>query len=231
MQSESTTGLAPHEAWTKASMAATSAAMDIAMGMTAATTAFWSRALSSDRTDDPPAQTNSEQPSRAQSNRFAHPRSETASEATSVKSWYRAPYRSPFDPAFWLIPGHPVDHMGDWLGPMQRLSQVRSANDISAGTPADAMNVGAYWLAPWLAWAELLERTADVSRASAKAEPSSLPASLDIFDAAFSAYRSAGGHAVAQIVSAGALGQSTATAPAASALAPWPFGMFGWSRS
>ncbi len=182
-----------------------------------------------------------------------------AAPATSGKSWYRSPYKSPFDPMFWLSPGHPVDHVPEWMvltgmaammpgttsssatgWPMPKPPSLWPANAWNANiwaanpwgnnpwtsSPLSAMALAASPVAdnpwttnrsptypspmnawntnpwptnpwptnPWTAWL-------DASSAGWSALSATAPAPTNVvdFSEAYSTYRTAGGHASAQL--------------------------------
>lgn len=246
----------PLEVWTTASLATATASMELAANTTAAAMSIWSAALTplasiAASAEERPA------PGRkpaAERRRDPLPAARTSGGLGSVgsasasrvqapsapapgRSWYKAPYRSPFDPLFWLTPGHPVDHASDWLMPWLGAGAMRHAmrGGPSAGAGAGggmaslavAMG-GAPWLAgPWTAW---IERLAEAQRDSVAAFDNVLD-----FGAAYAAYRTAGGHASAQIIrnsgSESPMPRAEATRQDTSpAMWPWlmPFG--SWAR-
>lgn len=105
-------------------------------------------------------------------------------------SWYKAPYRSPFDPLFWLAPGHPLDHAAE-------LSRLAFGSALAVSTSP------ALWLwsrqstawpsLPWSGFAPT--RGVDLDYRSGAGAASNV---VD-FKEAYAAYRTATGHAVAQI--------------------------------
>lgn len=130
-------------------------------------------------------------------------------EGPHAQSWYRPPYRSPFDPMFWLSAGHPADMLGVW----QNMSFM-----------AWPMVDGARSAGPWEAWANLYRQwpmACDASSFAVKKENSN----VINFNSASSAYRTAGGHAVATVVRDHDLSHPAGPSPTLPAvqLWPWPF--------
>lgn len=127
-----------------------------------------------------------------------------AAEPEPARSWYRAPYRSPFDPMFWMEPLG-SETATPWLP------------GISGAVPFALRQP---FMAPWLM--------------KAPWEPSSAPERMaaDLTNAAFAAYRSAGGYAVAQVVMPPALSALVETprllGPAQSTYDTWLKTMFPW---
>ena len=161
------------------------------------------------------------------------PRTETAG-----KSWYRAPYRSPFDPMFWLSPGHPVDHVPEWMV-MTGVAAMMPGTTSAAATgwpmpkpplwPANPWNADIWASNPWgnIPWSSnpltAIARTPtpiaqnsslanpwpsnpwtawlDASNAgwSSLSAPAIAPSNVVDFTQAYSTYRTAGGHASAQL--------------------------------
>lgn len=54
--------------------------------------------------------------------------STTQARGEAPRSWYRAPYRSPFDPAFWLTPGADWDSLMQMMGPFHPLAMRSSSS-------------------------------------------------------------------------------------------------------
>lgn len=154
----------PMEVWMATGLAMTQASMQLTSTAAEAAIECWSAALS---------------PGKASSALIAKER--PASTGTA-KSWYRAPYRSPFDPMFWMTPGHPVDHVGDWM--------------------ALAMAFGM----PGAAWGRFMPMPASQLMLPffSQAGPVAHAANVIDFGAVYSAYRTAGGHAAAPVLRASA---------------------------
>ncbi len=175
----------PLEAWTAASLAMTEASLQLATSSARATMACFSAPLDAASRQPGPERSLTPVIPRPAPDRSAPDR------PAKSRSWYRAPYRSPFDPLFWLTPGHPVDHPGDWL-----------ALGLCAFAPG--MMPHASWQSAWQGPFDQLFQPARsmLSAMSTLAAPSSLPASGNVIDfgAAYAAYRTAGGHASAQII-------------------------------
>lgn len=150
------------------------------------------------------------------------------------RSWYKAPYRSPFDPMFWMMPGHPVDHAGDWIAPFMGAAAMGASRPSTAGasgnpfasafapafTPSFApVFPGSFtasanpWMAPLLAWSECF-----VPRHGAKALMDAAASNVVEFDKAYSAYRTAGGHASTQITRGKAASKAEPTCEPQSAI-------------
>ena len=177
--------------WADVTMATATASMELASGIMAANLALWDRALH--RTHDfattspPPAAP--PEPHRPARDAVARHPVPGRSEPHRGRSWYRAPYRSPFDPAFWLTPGHPVDHAASWLAPAAGFSAMLPR----AAVPGFAASQQQDWLSAWSPpWLRPFMQPPHV-------EASAAATNVMDFSGAYSAYRSAGGHAVAQI--------------------------------
>ena len=147
----------------------------------------------------------------------AHRSVPPATTGHGQKSWYRAPYRSPFDPMFWLQPGHPVDHLPETVAFAMRFG--------APAWPLPAWLAGASTQA-WNPWA--LAIRAPAAWVAPGLPSPRLPSNVIDFNAAYAAYRTAGGHATAQIV------RTADTAPWLDAQASqdlqsimlgWPLGM------
>lgn len=140
-----------------------------------------------------------------------------AASGNGQKSWYHAPYRSPFDPMFWLQPGHPVDHLPETVASAMRF-----------GAPAWPFPA---WFArastqAWNPWALAIRSPA--AWVAPESPAPGLSTNVIDFNAAYAAYRTAGGHAAAQII------RIAAPTPSHDAQAPedlqsimlgWPLGM------
>ena len=196
------------KSWTDVMVAATTAPMLFASQASAAAISLWG--------SDVPASTSTSVPRAV----FDHSRDRVASGAsnhgTTARSWYRAPYRSPFDPMFWLSSGHPVDHYPAAAATAFRLG----AQAVAQGVPATTAFASASpqdWLALWPLWSM---STPAVSPLAKQAAASNV---VD-FKAAYAAYRTAGGHASAQIIRA----PSAALPEVAVDLTQvaWPFSLF-----
>lgn len=151
----------------------------------------------------------------------------------STGSWYRPPYRSPFDPLFWLSPGHPVDHVQSWL-PL-----------VTQAPSFDTMLKGAIWwpafaalAAPggmptpwWVKPAMPLGWGGDQASSWFNSVSTGANNVID-FDAAYAAYRSAGGHALAQITRESRQSPEARNPLQSDWLAPWPlmlsYALFPW---
>jgi hypothetical protein len=127
----------------------------------------------------------------------------TAETRPRSASWYRPPYRSPFDPAFWLTPGHPIDHPADWMA--LSLAACAPGMMASAAWPPGMMT-GAAWQPGWAsACGPLMQTMTTLLSATSMMQPPldrTSPANVIDFGAAYAAYRTAGGHASAQIIPA-----------------------------
>ncbi len=183
------------------------------------------------------------------------------------KSWYRAPYKSPFDPAFWMSPGHPADHLPAWMAMTGVAAMMPAATQIAPTGwpmpqpptwPINPWNANPWlpnptasnpslnpWTAspwidglprqnPWTAWLE-----ASSAGWAAFAAPPAHKDNVVDFSAAYSAYRTAGGHASAQLVSSGEgsadLDRDRKAQPNAASAAEFPFNwpslMWPWLKS
>ena len=274
----------PLEVWSSAGMATAAASLEMAAGATAAAMSFWTGGLGAPATPAarpapatrldssalptqlpgflpsllpdffPAFRSPSVNPSESRSVSSAPPARSTST--STGRSWYRAPYRSPFDPLFWVTPGHPIDHIGDWLAPMMAMGSTMMGSTMMgstmmrpvAGMPAFglpapmAARTGfarAPAMDPWSAWAQLFITPA-VEAVEAASEAMLAGGNVVDFGQAFSNYRTAGGHASAQIVRVGRSAAVRSSAepsrkPAvdqgrATPAWPWelPFVMFGW---
>lgn len=195
--------LMPFEMWASASMAAWRAALDITSSVATASTTWL---------DQPPSRTGTSSVSAMRELPRPEPRS---------RSWYKAPYRSPFDPLFWMTPGHPVDHMGEWMNLLRTAGGVQGFP--AAFAPPPSPSAAASFLFPWLSFAEKV--TEGLQRATRAGEADNI---VD-FASAYAAYRTAGGHASAQIIRADSstpsVGQSTRGERDSTSL-PFPFALF-----
>ena len=263
----------PFEAWSSAVMAATTATLEL----TTSTASVWSNAFTvgvapAVEAIQPKAATARFERYSAPSTTFEVPR---ASASSSGRSWYKAPYRSPFDPLFWMMPGHPVDHMDVWLGPMRAAAAAMpvpgfpSIMATNAFAPPPPVQVPAAWQSPWTAWTDMLSAMSDRSAHPVKlpgfaplmatnafAPPVQEPAawqspwtgwtdilsamsgqpaqpakSVNVIDfpSAYAAFRTAGGHAAAQIVRMPSP-QPPQTADASAVPAAWLsiLRLYGW---
>lgn len=201
----------PFEWWMQINLAM----MNASIGMMTATTSAMGAPLKSE----------------PETRNVAHvPRPAPAATEPRGRSWYRAPYRSPFDPMFWMMPGHPVDHVGDWLAPTMAMAGATIGNPF---TSAFANGLSAWpsasWMAPMVSWQDfMLPR--DGARASLTAPYSNV---VD-FERAYSSYRTAGGHASAPIIRDSAARTVEPLAEPATAGVPafWAmlFPMMPWGR-
>lgn len=124
----------------------------------------------------------------------------------AAKSWYRAPYRSPFDPMFWLeppawtspllapfslatAPAMPVPQMG-WLGWQAPMFNPFLSASAFLSPPAFAFGGQGPWFAAMSLWQ---------AQFGAMETNMRLASQLNSGDP-FAAYRTAGGHATAQII-------------------------------
>ena len=139
----------------------------------------------------------------AQAGLFTEPSRAEQAPAPSdrrVKSWYRAPYRSPFDPMFWLEPnGQDGANPFAWMQPNAFLKAMGQAAPIPTptapatspwgpgfGMPAPFQQAMEMWMKPvTAAWLPQPAVTAPLAAVMAQANPT---------------YRSAGGFAVAQVI-------------------------------
>jgi hypothetical protein len=244
-------------AWLEATVSTANSMMSLATQATNTALSMWSVPLTSGAASAgspvPQQQTEraSSQPSRAEPARswFSEPspraRPEPVAAASTERSWYRAPYRSPFDPMFWMSPGHPVDHIQDWIAAMPMAASMMSAAMAAPqmmprmahvphpalpgmalfGIPAPAQwSPVQAWLAPWQS---LLGSPAAMSPAP---YAGGFPAANVIdFGSAYAAYRTAGGHAAAQIVGSFTGTPEALPEPPPTTVAwPNPFDPFGW---
>jgi hypothetical protein len=131
-----------------------------------------------------------------------------------ARSWYRAPYRSPFDPAFWLTPGADWDPLMQLMGPFHPFAMRPSPNHPLAPFPS-AMSMAALFpmlaprqaappmsfpfalggyqpLLPWLPvnWLELYAHALRIPNLPAPANDPAPPRAT---------YRTDGGHAASMV--------------------------------
>lgn len=134
---------------------------------------------------------------------------------SAPKSWYKAPYRSPFDPMFWMQPfGQGADHlplvMSLWL-PNSGAAATAAPAAMMMNTPLAAAMPAAFQMwqsviaaamkgdSPWTAMVAAMTPGGKIGAGSAAQAMAAMTPIPDFADP-FSAYRSAGGHAVAQIM-------------------------------
>lgn len=240
----------PAQAWLQATLEATNAFVSMAAKAADASAAAWAvPATTGQRSTASDTGARSSFPSPAIFRPAAEP---PRASPRAPASWYRPPYRSPFDPMFWMMPGHPVDHMQDWLkfmpgaagfaansfarpfdACMPQLAAMREAvtqgfaPDPRASFAAPGFEPSAFvspdaWLAPWKA---MFQTFADSPRYDPPSARRTAEENIIDFGSAYSTYRSAGGHAVAQVVQAGRTSppeQRLQEAP------PTVFDMFRW---
>ncbi len=234
-------------AWAEAVAAAVFAPLAVATEATAAAASLWTA------TRPKPAETSAgpyeRQSPSARSIAAEKPREPSPPAAEKApRSWYRAPYRSAFDPMFWLQPGHPVDHLPETVGSAMQLGML--GNWAGSSTwPAPAMTglfpalfagQSAPWnptpsnSAPWnpISW----NPWAFAMPAATAWDVPKLPPNVIDFNSAYAAYRTAGGHAAAQILHGTMAAAQTAPPPrqdAQSALLGWPLNlmMMPWMSS
>lgn len=191
--------LLPHELWAATTMAAWRAALDM--------TSSFATASASLMAATPAAPQSTARPE------FAERRA-----AAGSRSWYRAPYRSPFDPFFWMSPGHPVDHMGDWINLLRHASSAVPGFPAAFTTPApQAAMASAPFLFPWLTMAEQMGF-------GLRPSVGSTGDNIVDFASAYANYRTAGGHASAQITRSG-MGDIGGARPTGETASSWPFPM------
>lgn len=188
-----TPSLNPVDAWTSAGIAATTAALEVTASATAMAMALCAGAMALPRREE--AASSASPPPIAPAV-LRGPRADGSGgrslEGRPIgRSWYRAPYRSPFDPLFWMTPGHPVDHVGEWLG----LVMAAAAPHLG-GMPPRSPIMGD----PVSAWLELMTMAVRAGPSIAAAHSGG---NVIDFGVAYAAYRTSGGHAAAQVVRAG----------------------------
>lgn len=146
--------------WAETTSALTRSALDLGSAMTETAVAMMSGSVPA----QPKAQMPASEPALS---------SRPAQDNLKPRSWYRSPYRSPFDPMFWMEP------MGSGMPMPWTLAGLPGATAFTMRSP---------FMTPWLM--------------KSPWEPVSVPerVAADLTSAAFAAYRSAGGYAVAQIV-------------------------------
>ncbi len=227
----------PFEFWAKANMAAVEATLELFKATTTATTSMLSAGSTQPATSSAgrePTRSSYETRS-AEIRGSAAAQTRPSSSSSTGKSWYRSPYRSPFDPLFWMTPGHPVDHVGDWMRPAMAAGAAFGnpflppfATPFSAPLPAPlAIPMpdwqSAAWMSPMAMWANMMPNASAPSSAANRAQTNVVD-----FDTAYSAYRTSGGHASAQIL--GDRPERRAPAPSEPITPAWglPFMMFGW---
>ncbi len=115
----------------------------------------------------------------------------------SQRTWYRAPYRSPFDPMFWLTPGQDQHWSAFWLAPYAGWGQATPfATQLhgqamppvfAAMAMAPAMMVLQWWLSAFAPRSGVGSGSIGFGAASG-------------WDRIYSAYRTVGGHASAPFI-------------------------------
>ena len=218
--------------WAEAVAAAVFAPLAVATEATAAAASMWTATLvqPAEKTTGPYER----QPLPARTFTPETPREPSPAAAYAApRSWYRAPYRSPFDPMFWLQPGHPVDHLPETVASAMQLGMLGNLGGASCW-PAPAMNglfpaLFAGQSAPWNPWPFAMP-------APTAWDVPTLPPNVIDFNSAYAAYRTAGGHAAAQITRGPVAAAQTARPPqqdAQSAMLGWPLGlmMLPWMGS
>lgn len=220
----------PFEFWAKANMAAVAATMDFIKVATTATTAVVEREAARPATGSQRREVArpSYETRAAEIRGSATSPSNASASSPAGRSWYRAPYRSPFDPMFWMTPGHPADHVNDWIQPAMAAGAALGnpfATPFAvpfAGTLPDWKS--AAWMSPMAMWANMMPNMSSGSGAANRARTNVVD-----FESAYSAYRTAGGHASAQILQDRPRKSPPSHADAAGP-APWqlPFMLFGW---
>ncbi len=223
--------LNPFEFWAKANMAAVAATMELFKSSTTAATSLLSNAAAAP--DDSRSARREVAPASYEA-RVAEIHG-SAARSSTAKSWYRAPYRSPYDPLFWMTPGHPADHVGDWVRPAMAAGSALANPFASPFSVPFATPFGgsfpdwqsAAWMSPMTIWANMMPTSTGGSGAVARAT-----ANVVDFETAYAAYRTAGGHASAQIQRAPQRPSTPGRGPEAeeARLSIWgfPFAMFGW---
>lgn len=181
-------------AWAETTAALTKSALDIGSVMTETAVAMMSSPV--------PAEEGAQLPAREPA-----PSPVPVRDYAKPRSWYRPPYRSPFDPMFWLEPA------GAELAMPWALVGMPSPAALALRPP---------FMTPWFmktVW-----------------EPPSMPerVAADLTSAAFAAYRSAGGYAVAQIIVPpvlASLGEPRMAGQSQGAYRAWMKAMFPWLAS
>ena len=232
----------PFEFWTKANMAAVEATLELFKATTTAATSMLSAgsAPPSTRSAYREAARPSYETLSAEIRGSATTQARVPANSSTGRSWYRSPYRSPFDPLFWMTPGHPVDHVGDWMRPAMAAGAAFGnpftppfATPFSAPFAAPLANPmpdwqsaawqSAAWMSPMTIWANMMPNAPAASSAADRAHTNVVD-----FETAYSTYRTSGGHASAQIL--GDRTERRAPAPSEPSTPTWglPFMMFGW---
>ena len=227
----------PLDVWAAASLAAVTASMEIAAGAASAAAALYGNALKL------PGSTQLAPPAPASRDTFV--RSSEADPAgtdshrrsSTARSWYRPPYRSPFDPLFWMTPGHPMDHASDWLSAFGRASAVSTEQSLGrmwAGSLTGQSSRQERWAAEmWAVWLDMI-----AAPTRGLAQMNAVAGNIVDIGSAFATYRTPGGHATAQVTRTHPM-PSRATDPVQAALRgdvtaalPWmlPFGLAPWLR-
>ena len=208
----SNNAFSPFEAWSSAVMAATTATFDLATAASASAVSMWTGAV----TPEGP------RTSRVRTTAIPTPPPtvvEIPRASAAGRSWYKAPYRSPFDPLFWMMPGHPIDHADLWLAPMRAAAAAMPLNGfspftaITAFAPQPEVQPPAMWQQPWNVWTDMLSAMASQPVANQTAQPLP-PANVIDFGSVYAAFRTAGGHAAAQIVGMPSIQAPSAATPA-----------------
>lgn len=209
----------PLHAVMAANQAVADETLNLGLALTNSVMSFWAQSLGGAPVGGPSS------PDRVA--RRADDAGASASKREPVQSWYRPPYRSPFDPMFWLSPGHPVDHLGDWMRLSTALAIAPFSLPTMPTTPMAAMPAlpglpAAFWLEPLIAWSRMAMPYGTPSAATNRSPLSSKSMSLD---KDYGAYRSAGGHAVANVVRDRASGRDAGPTGDAAAFFTWPWQM------
>ncbi len=223
----------PFEFWAKANLAVVAATMELFQATTTASTAVVDTGRSQPRSGSERrevARTSYE--ARAAEIRGAPT---SPSNSSTGKSWYRAPYRSPFDPLFWMTPGHPVDHVSDWMRPAMAAGTALGNPLASSFATPFAAPFGStipdwqslVWMSPMTAWANMMP----IYRAGSSVEQHA-PTNVVDFETAYAAYRTSGGHASSQILHdrprSSQPPRRAASKETSAPAWPLPFMMFGW---
>lgn len=222
----------PFEFWAKANMAVVAATMELFTAAATATTSVGGK--TQPVTGEPrreaarPSYETRAAEIRGSAGSQAHSLAHSPASSTTGRSWYRAPYRSPFDPMFWMTPGHPADHVSDWIQPVMAAGAALGNPFATPFTAPYASALpdwkSAAWMSPLAIWAYLMPVTSPGSSADHRAAGNVVD-----FETAYAAYRTAGGHASAQIPQDRPRAAQPARAKETSG-PTWelPFMLFGW---
>ena len=246
----------PLEAWTQCATSLVDTSMAMTLQAANTTLSMWGNVLapaSSTATPAPAAMRAEPRPEpRPESRPESRPEPVTRTPERPA-SWYRAPYRSPFDPMFWLEPDtshspFPAPYSGaPWLAGMPAMPAPFAWPGLGGQMQPGKLLMGAFTgpfaagampfaqlpgtgltISPWMtagAWQPLVAAWMSMMTQRPSLPPALTVPMLDPM--AFSSYRSAGGFAVAQAFMDTAI---KASQPQSSPANPWMQLAFPWLR-